>query len=248
MFGDKNIARVAARNLEAVTMKDSHHAQRYIIDFAQWAPLTGYNDVALANQFYKGLPDRLKDRICEHGRPSEFVELRSLALCPRRTTLGTSFRDVRLQKRVHFQSSPVASTPRINTAASSSSTTFKPSTNPNTKPDRPKIPGNQVTSSGHLTEEEKQRRRDRNLCMYCGSNEHLRPACPLTGPPRESNKPRPPPTTSTSTSKPATTTTGSSSGSTRVGRIVLTVPADPPASIETIEETPDDSNPEQQGN
>ncbi len=124
----------------------------------------------------KGLPDRLKDRICEHGRPSEFVELRSLALAldgrhwERHSEMSGS-RNASIS-----QSSPVASTPRINTTASSPSTTFKPSTNQNTKPDRPKIPGNQVTSSGHLTEEEKQRRRDLKLCMYCGSNEHLRPS------------------------------------------------------------------------
>lgn len=183
MFGDRHVAVHAARYIDKLTMKDNQRAQRYIIEFAQHAPLTGYNEVALSNAFYNGLPDRLKDRICEVGRPTEFTALRALALnlddryWERQSELGSSSKTT--------TGSPPSNRDTTTKPQSSSTTSSQSKPASSNKPanDKPKIPGNQVTTSGKLTEEEKQRRRDRNLCMYCGSDAHLRPACPLVGPP-----------------------------------------------------------------
>ena len=235
MFGDRNVPLVAARTLEKLSMKDNHHVQKYMIDFAQWAPLTGYNDIALANLFYNGLPDRLKDRICEHGRPSEFTALRNLAL--------------QFDARHWERQNETSQTSRANTATSAPNNTakdFKPKAQTNTpatpnssppeKP-KPKIPSNQLNSSGRLTEDEKQRRRDKSLCMYCGSPEHARAVCPLAPPPRPTNTPASEASKSTTTQTRTTTSTNNS----RVGRVVISVPADPPALLEAIDEEPEAS-------
>ncbi len=101
MFGDKNIASRCRPESRSGYDEDSHHAQRYIIDFAQWPPsldtttsLLPINSTRVSRIDSKIVSANTADR----PSSSNFAAL----LAPRRTTLGTSFRDVRLQKRVHF--------------------------------------------------------------------------------------------------------------------------------------------------
>ncbi len=47
----------------------------YTLDFNRDAPRTGWNDNALYRQFYKGLPDRLKDELARLGKPPTLILL-----------------------------------------------------------------------------------------------------------------------------------------------------------------------------
>ena len=80
MFGDHNSNREAARRISEMTMKDSNHANRYLINFFHYVTLSNYNETALADSLYRGLPDRLKDEISCTGRPDSVLELRKLIL------------------------------------------------------------------------------------------------------------------------------------------------------------------------
>jgi len=246
MFGDPNVPLNAARTLEHLSMADNHLAQKYVIDFAHWAPLTGYNEIALANMFYNGLPSRLKDKISETGRPSDFVGLRNLTLS--------------LDRRYWERQAELSRSPKTHQSTSSSQTGGKASeqktqSNPpqstsstrqpsaprqNSKPQetKPSI----LNSAGRLTEEEKQRRKDNNLCAFCGASDHARPACPKVGPPRPPQNQQNNRSANNNQSKP-TPSNQSSTGS-RVGRATVTIPAqtDPPASIETVPTTPPPGN------
>jgi len=61
--------------LEQLFYNDVTKITRYTIDFNRHARRTGWNDQALAHQYYKGLPDRLKDELARIGKP---VTLRGL--------------------------------------------------------------------------------------------------------------------------------------------------------------------------
>jgi len=65
-------------SLENLRYRDSGKATRNTINFNQHARKTGWNEQALSRQYYKGLPDRLKDKIACLGKPSSLKTLQDL--------------------------------------------------------------------------------------------------------------------------------------------------------------------------
>ena len=65
-------------SLENLRYRDSGKATCYTIDFNRHARKTGWNEQALSRQYYKGLPDRLKDEIARLGKPSSLKALQDL--------------------------------------------------------------------------------------------------------------------------------------------------------------------------
>src|SRR3954452_6499263 len=61
MFGDPNLQNTAQNKILAMKMKDTARVSEYVVNFSALAPYTGWNDVGLAGQLYRGLPDHLKD-------------------------------------------------------------------------------------------------------------------------------------------------------------------------------------------
>jgi len=64
--------------LEALKYRDNTKAACYTIEFNQHAHRTDWNEVAFARQYYKGLPERLKDEIAHIGKPAELRPLQEL--------------------------------------------------------------------------------------------------------------------------------------------------------------------------
>jgi hypothetical protein len=78
LFGPRDPVTDAMNALEALRYRDSSKATRYTIDFNRHGRRTGWNEQALARQYYKGLPDRLKDEIARIGRPAGLKPLQDL--------------------------------------------------------------------------------------------------------------------------------------------------------------------------
>jgi hypothetical protein len=78
LFGPRDPITDAMNALEGLRYKDSTKATRYTVDFNRHARRTGWNEQALARQYYKGLPDRLKDEIARTGKPPGLRELQDL--------------------------------------------------------------------------------------------------------------------------------------------------------------------------
>ena len=78
LFGPRDPITDAMNSLENLRFKDSRKATRYTIDFNRHARKTGWNEQALLRQFYKGLPDRLKDEIARLGKPSGLKALQDM--------------------------------------------------------------------------------------------------------------------------------------------------------------------------
>ncbi len=75
LSGPCNPTNNAIIHLEKLKYKDLGKAVKYSLDFNCDAPWTSWNDSALYRQFYKGLPDRLKDRLARIGKPPTLILL-----------------------------------------------------------------------------------------------------------------------------------------------------------------------------
>ena len=98
IFGPHDPITDAMNSLESLKFKDSGKATRYTINFNQHARKTGWNKQALFHQFYKGLPDRLKNEIAHIRKPVGLKDLQDLVATlnqryPQSTLLGMPIGD-----------------------------------------------------------------------------------------------------------------------------------------------------------
>src|SRR6266508_6436926 len=75
LFGLHDSTNDAIIHLENLKCKDSDKAVKYSLDFNRDALWTGWNDSVLYQQFYKGLLDRLKDKLARIGKPPMLILL-----------------------------------------------------------------------------------------------------------------------------------------------------------------------------
>jgi len=69
----------AKHQLEHLRMKDTHRVTWYIVDFnCLTSQVQDYGDGMLRRQFYSSLPDRLKDKIAQVGKPLTLHGLQAL--------------------------------------------------------------------------------------------------------------------------------------------------------------------------
>jgi hypothetical protein len=80
MFGNQHLSTTAENKIRALVMRETHRVTQYNIVFNCYAPYTGWNDVALAAEYYRGLPDRIKDTMSLSGRPRTTDGLKEMAL------------------------------------------------------------------------------------------------------------------------------------------------------------------------
>jgi len=80
LFGPRDPITNAMNSLESLKPRDSRKATRYTIDFNRYARKTGWNKQVLSHQFYKNLPDRLKDEIAHIRKPTTLKTLQTLLL------------------------------------------------------------------------------------------------------------------------------------------------------------------------
>ncbi|KAI0354463.1 hypothetical protein OH77DRAFT_1404968 [Trametes cingulata] len=162
---------------------------KYITQFTRLATQVRWGNVPLGYRFYDGLPNRLKDRISEVGKPSTLIKLRDLAQSidnrywERKTEqscesgssksghkASSDSKSRSSSKSRHQSSSTTASTP--SKGSSGGSTPKSPAKSP------AKLYSDKLGKVGKLTPEERQRRFANNLCLFCRGAGHSASACP----------------------------------------------------------------------
>ena len=170
-FGQPDLAQSAQRSIRQLKMKDNHRVNKYMIRFAEHAPHTGWNDPALYDAFYDGLAERLKDHLLSLPRATTLDTLKQQALeC-----------DNRYWARQNEKTSQASSTRQTsNTSTNTKDSDRKPferkannAPSDKSKPSRSapadrKDLSSVLDSTGHLTDAEKERRKAKGLCIYCG--------------------------------------------------------------------------------
>jgi hypothetical protein len=146
------------------TLKQTGSVATYATEFLQGAAALKWPDPPLMDLFYRGLKDAVKDALVSTPEPTDLDSYIRLA---------TSI-DNRLQERVMER--PRAARPTYPTPTpsrgSAPATTKGPATSPQER-------GATQPKSRSLPEEEKERRRKDNLCLYCASPDHIVRNCPL---------------------------------------------------------------------
>jgi Retrotransposon gag protein len=232
LFGPRDPVLDATNALEALRYKDSTKATRYTIDFNRHGHRTGWNDQALTRQFYKGLPDRLKDEIARVGKPTTLQSLQDLVATldqrywERQTEISRDKRsgssnsstnqskstDNRSDSRSDNRSNPSNSS--HNTHKSGQNQQSRNGSNTNQKkpassssssaPNKPSI-ADLLGPDGKLKPEERKRRMDNSLCLRCGAAGHTVQNCPSV-----SGASKPKPKGRASSTAPANAATSSS--------------------------------------
>jgi hypothetical protein len=186
--------------------KDSTKAARYTIDFNRHAHRTGWNDTALARQYYKGLPDHLKDEIARLGKPAGLTPLQDLVATldqrywERQSEISRDKRST--SSNTTSQNKSTSSDNRNENRSNNSNNGSKSNGNNNnnnqSKNKDQKKPQSAATASGSssgnktnnisdmlgpdgkLKPEERQRHMDNNLCLRCAQKGHKVNECPVT--------------------------------------------------------------------
>lgn len=194
-FGPRDPVADAMSALESLRYKDSSKATRYTIDFNKHARRTGWNNAALLRQYYRGLPDRIKDEVSRVGKPVRLQELQDLvAKIDQRYWERQS--EISREKKASTPVPPKPSTSDNRPASTaSSSSNNNNNNNQQSKKDQKKPQASSTSTSsgvkansiadvlgpdGKLKPEERKRRMDNNLCLRCGYSGHMASDCPRT--------------------------------------------------------------------
>jgi hypothetical protein len=179
LFRQANIIQVSERAIRKLKMLDTHHVNRHMTNFAELSSYVEWNDAALYEAFYNSLAERIKDHILSVERPATLDELKHLAL--------------RIDNRYWARQGEKQITTSIRVPSS-----FEPSPAPRAnirskvpvaaKPSEQKDLSGVLDATGRLTEVEKERRKTKGLCPYCGElpTQHAKGCCyqepaPTTG-------------------------------------------------------------------
>jgi hypothetical protein len=79
MFGDRDIQQTAQDYLLALKMEDDDRITEYVVGFNSQAAYSGWNDCGLTGQFYRNLPNRIKDQFQFVDKPNTLSGVRNFA-------------------------------------------------------------------------------------------------------------------------------------------------------------------------
>ncbi|KAG2190784.1 hypothetical protein INT47_000266 [Mucor saturninus] len=178
-FGEADAVGNAERKLD--TMRQGRQTIATMAgEFRRVAANVSWNESALCAAFYRALNEELKDELARAPRPGTLNELieacmridnriqeRRLERARTNRTYGNSYNTANMFRANHHQ-------PTIN-----------PATRPHqyTGPTPMEIDATRMAPRGPLTPEEKDRRRNLGLCLYCGQPGHMARQCPVKSTP-----------------------------------------------------------------
>ena len=201
IFGPRDPVGDATNAIEGLKYKDSTKAARYTIKFNRHAHRTGWNDMALTRQYYKALPDRLKDEITRIGKPADLGSLQELVAVldqrfwERQSEISRDKQSTLRPPNIpstpsNFRQTPTPSepAPSVPTSAdfstsnpkflSDNNSAMSPVTATISAPSLATRIADLLGSDGKLKPEERQRRMDNGLCLGCGKPGHMVANCP----------------------------------------------------------------------
>lgn len=180
-FGPFDPSGDAEQQLEHLMMRDGQRINEYVVEFNRlMTQVRGWGDGALRHQFYKGLPARLKDEISRIGKPDTLEEFSTLAQAvdarfwERRGEITRDTRPTSDARNTSASTKPASTfVPR---------TPYKATTSADTSASTGGAkPVNDIASKlgqdGKLTPEERKRRFDLRLCLFCGLAGHNAKDC-----------------------------------------------------------------------
>jgi len=189
----------AANMLDNLCMKPGDKISTYNVDFMRYASQLGWGNSVLCHCYYQGLPNRIQDPIStqEQGKPTSFQDMYALAMTidhrywerdherhrARQAEKEALESHSQKQGKASTSGSVTASQSKANLspAASSAKNPSKPSPSPAPKkqPNTLRVDlSSKLASNGKLTSDERKKRLENNLCLYCSAGDHKLDSCP----------------------------------------------------------------------
>ena len=192
-FGPIDPTADAEDGIDNLKMHDNQHIVKYNVEFNRLAIRTGWDDGVLRHRYYSGLAERVKDIMGQQGKPATLEDMKNLA----HSIDSRHWERLREKSRAGRNKSDHSDKPdnknnksddKGKTPASNNNSKNNNSNSNNNKSNKPakassSSSGNSASiadklgKDGKLAKEERQRRFDNNLCLYCGGTGHTAANC-----------------------------------------------------------------------
>jgi hypothetical protein len=188
-FGPIDPTGDAESGIDHLKMHDNQRIIKYNVEFNKLAVRTHWDEGVLRHRYYSGLAERIKDIMGQQGKPDTLEGMKKLAhaIDSRHWERLSEKSRSNKGKPDHDKSDKNKSDDRNKNQPSGSGSS---NNNPKNKSNKSGKPATTSTSSGStnpladklgkdgkLTKEERQRRFDNNLCMFCGGVGHTAANC-----------------------------------------------------------------------
>jgi hypothetical protein len=183
-FGPHDPIGDAEKALSDLAMKKTARITKYNVDFWELASRVEWNEAALRERYFRGLPLRLRIEVLRGGKPDKLADLRLKAQdadniywmqeeetrVETKNTSSTGNSGKKDSKGTQSSSNQSKTTSQYNSNSTS--------TSKNTTKDKPKNSiAEKLGKDGKLTGEERERRMKEGLCLYCGEKGHMSKDC-----------------------------------------------------------------------
>src|SRR5467141_1237421 len=170
-------------------MHDSHQATKYFIKFQQLASRVQWGEAPLRRQAYNGLAKRIKDDMVHHDKLNTLAGLRKLvqAIDTRywerkgelscETCASGSSGSKSDNKYDSAKSDNKSGKSKSKQKDNNSGSTQSKGSSSDPKKSPPDL-SSKLGKDGKLTPQERQRRLDNKLCLFCGTSGHVAKDCP----------------------------------------------------------------------
>ncbi len=159
--------------LKHLQMHNEDRIMKYMVQFNQYASQVGYGNNSLRHAFYRGLCTHIKDDMAHHRKPNNLRNMRFLAqeLDAHYWTQRTKISRENWENKSSgsYSNNPKSKGSNSNPSSLTSGSAPKSSnSNSSGSASNPKPYADKLGKDGRLTQEEKDRHRKNNLCMFCG--------------------------------------------------------------------------------
>jgi Domain of unknown function (DUF4939) len=188
-FGPIDPTADAEDGIDNLKMKDNQRIIKYNVDFNRLAIQTGWDDSVLRHRYYSGLAERIKDIMGQQGKPATLEAMKTLAHSIDARHWERHREKSRSEKGKSDDKSD-GKKPDNKKSDNSNSGNNSNSKNKNKNKSSDGKASKASASSGNssalseklgkdgkLTPQERQRRFDNNLCMFCGGVGHTAANC-----------------------------------------------------------------------
>lgn len=190
-FGPIDPTADAEDGIDNLKMQENQHIVKYNVEFTRLSIRTKWDESVLRHRYYSGLAERIKDIMGQQGKPATLEGMKTLA----HSIDARYWERNREKSRAGKNKSDNPEKPdgkkpddKQKNQQSTSGNNQANNSNKNNKPGKPnKTPSTSGSSNplseklgkdGKLTQQERQRRFDNNLCLFCGGTGHTAKECP----------------------------------------------------------------------
>jgi hypothetical protein len=179
-FGPYNKTGDAKHELTNLRMRDNQRVSDYLVHFSGLALCCSWGEPALRYRFYKGLPPQIKDELSKSKKPQTLQVLKQ-KIQNINARYWEQLKNILVNNNIGKirQNHPPLQHPL--TPKSTPRSDFCSEQKPKPKASKPTTPRvdllGKLDSKGKLTQQEWQRRIDKNLCLFCRDSSHWTDTC-----------------------------------------------------------------------